>query len=211
MSRALPGPMAVAIVQPLVKVILLAELNFASGPIRCWTGRGPLNWNGVAWLGTGEFGGISPVDETTEIGAAGLTFTLSGIPSDLIATCLADPYRGRSAKLWLAIVDNVDNPTVLYAYQVFGGRMDTIKLADTGQTSTVTLQAENRLIDLGRPRNLRYTDQEQQRIFPGDIGLQYVAKLPGQPIWWGVAPSAPAASPGYGGQATLGGAPQILR
>lgn len=193
MSRELPATVAAAIAGKVVSTAFLAEFSFASGPLRLWTGYSTLTWQGNDWVGAGHFVGLSPVDETTEIGAAGLSFTLSGLPQGLIATALAEPYRNRPCRLLLAILD--DDEEVLDAYQVFAGRMDVMRIMEAADSSTVTVQAENRLIDLGRPRSIRYTDAEQQRLFPGDLGLQYT-KNAETPLYWGVPPTG-AAAPHY--------------
>jgi hypothetical protein len=177
----------------VAQLALLAEFDFASGTVRFWTGYGQQTWNGVVWTGSGNFGGVSPIDETTTIGAATLSFTLSGVPSDIIALALGDAYRGKPCKLWLAAVN--DSGVIQGAYQIFGGRMDIMKIADSGTTCTITLNAENQLIDLGRARDVRYTDEEQQRLFPGDRGLEYVAKLSEQLIYWGIASPASGTAP----------------
>jgi hypothetical protein len=188
MSRDLSPVVAAAVIAPSVQLALLAEFDFAGGPVRFWTGYGQQTWNGVVWTGSGELGGVSPISETTTVGAASMSFTLSGVPSDIIALALGDAYRGKACKLYLAIVDS--NAIIQDAYQVFGGRMDIMKIADTGPTCTITLNVENQLLDMGRARDLRYTDEEQQRLFPGDRGLEYVAKLSEKPIYWGIATPA---------------------
>jgi hypothetical protein len=195
MSRDLPSTIVTEIAKPVVNLVLLAEFDFAAGPVRFWTGLSNLSWGGYTWAGSGSLGTVTPIDEIIETSAAGLTFTLSGIPSNLATLALEDAYRGRRCRLWLAIVNTT--PAVVDAYQIFGGRMDTLKISDAGQTSSISVQAENALIDLQRARNLRYTHEEQQRLFPGDLGLAYVATLADALIYWGVNPPAIAAVPGY--------------
>lgn len=203
MSRDLPAPLASAVVARVVPVALLAEFAFASETLRMWTGMTDTNWDGHTWTGAGDLGGITPVDETTEIGAAGLTFTLSGIPSDLVTLALTDHYRGRHCKLWLACLDG---GAVEAAVRIFGGRMDVMSIEDGGETSTISIQAENRLVDLFRARDVRYTDATQKRLFPGDLGCEYVAALAEKPLPWGVAAlAAPAATqPNYAAAAQAG-------
>jgi hypothetical protein len=196
MARDLPVAVASAITQPVVPLAFFAELQFASGTVRMWSGFGTKSWNGQNWSGAGDFGGLSPVDESTEVRAAGLAFTLSGIPSNSIALALGDSYRGRPCKLWMAILDDAE--AIVGAHQIFAGRMDVMKIDDTGETATISVQAESRLVDLRRPRSLRYTDAEQQRLFAGDVGLEYVAKLAEKPLFWGV-PAPGGTAPGYGG------------
>jgi hypothetical protein len=45
--------------------------------------------------------------------------------------------------------------------------------------------------DLERPRESLLTDEEQQRLYPGDLGLEHVAtQVPLSSLPWGVPPSA---------------------
>ena len=67
----------------------------------------------------------------------------------------------------------------------------TIK--DSGETSTIELTVESRLIDLQRQRERRFTDADQKYFYPGDTGLQYVAGLQDQVIYWGA--STPVSTP----------------
>jgi hypothetical protein len=58
-------------------------------------------------------------------------------------------------------------------------------IQEDGQTATVSLQVENVLIDLERPRTRKYTDEEQRKRFPGDASLENVAALQDRQIAWG--------------------------
>lgn len=192
MARELPSALASAVVARVVRVALLAQFDFASETLRMWTGQADTNWDGHTWTGAGDLGGITPVDETTEIGASGLTFTLSGIPSNLVTLALEDHYRGRQCRLWLACLTEAG--AVEAAVRIFGGRMDVMSIEDSGETSTIAIQAESRLVDLMRARDARYTDATQKRLFPGDLGCEYVAALAEKPLPWGNAALAGSAA-----------------
>jgi hypothetical protein len=202
MARDLPIAVATAIAAKVVSYAFLAEFAFASGTLRMWTGLGDKTWDGHTWSGAGDFAQITPIDETTEIGAAGMNFTLSGIPSSLISISLNDAYRNKPCKLWLAILD--DDEAIVATYRCFGGRMDVMNIEDAGETATITVQAENRLIDLTRPRILRYSDADQQRLHPGDTGLRYAASLAEKPLPWGIPASNAASAPAYSGGGSAG-------
>jgi hypothetical protein len=58
-------------------------------------------------------------------------------------------------------------------------------IQDTGETSVLTITAESRLIDMNRARERRFTDADQQQLYPGDLGLQYVAGLQDKEFPWG--------------------------
>ena len=47
------------------------------------------------------------------------------------------------------------------------------------------LRTRNRLIDLEKPNESRYTSEEQKRLFSGDLGLDFVTDLQDKDINWG--------------------------
>lgn len=74
---------------------------------------------------------------------------------------------------------------MVYASQIFGGTMDTIKWDDTGSTATITLSTQNAFYQLLIPRNLRLTDQSHRTLYPSDNGLKFVATIQDQQVDWG--------------------------
>jgi len=59
----------------------------------------------------------------------------------------------------------------------FAGRLDVPEIDDNGQTATITISYESRLVDLERPRERRYTHEDQQIDYSGDLGFEYVAAI----------------------------------
>ncbi|MBI1207256.1 MAG: hypothetical protein GC191_08200 [Azospirillum sp.] len=187
MAERLSGDPKAETFKDVVRPALLAELQFASGTTRAWTGVGTLTWNGEDWLGVGTFGRVSTVTETLDLKAVGARFELSGIPGDLVASMVGEPLQGKKALLYLAFFDEdwqlIPDPVLL-----FRGFMDSCELQDGGQTATIALNAENRLADLARARVRRYTDADQQAEYPGDLGFAYVASMQDLQILWGRSP-----------------------
>ena len=165
--------------------IALVELDFSGGAVRMWTGQGDLAWDSKTWTGTGTLLNIEPVQESTDIAAHGVQMQLNGVPSDLLSTILTEHYQGRSAVIYLAALNSslavIADPFVLWS-----GRMDVMQIQDSAETATITMNAENRLIDLERQRERRYTDLDQQNFSPGDKGLQHVAAQLDRQLNWGV-------------------------
>lgn len=185
MSRNLTAAVATEVQKDEVQPIVLAELDFPSGFVRVWSGIGQLTWNGVTWEGTGALGTVSVVEETVDLRAVGLNFTLTGVDSSLLSIALGEDYRGRSAKLYLGFLDST-GVVIVDPTQIWGGRIDTMESTDAGETATIILAAESRLVDLERPGEIRrYTDEDQQREFPGDEGLAFVNALQEAVIFWG--------------------------
>lgn len=187
MSRELTAAIQTACAAQQVAPAYLVELVFDSAPLRLWSGVGDFTWAGKTFLGAGTFGGISEIEETAKVAANGIELTLSGIPSSMISLAMAEHYRGRRAYVWLAFFSTAGVTATLIAdpVPVFAGRMDTMRISDSGQTSAIALSCESRLIDLQRPRERRYTDEDQQELYPGDRGLEYVAGLQDKSVFWG--------------------------
>lgn len=78
-----------------------------------------------------------------------------------------------------------DNQVVLYPYAIFVGYINTMQIQDNGETSVISVDAESKLIDLQRPRERRYTGEDQKIDYPNDKGLDAVTWIQNQKIKWG--------------------------
>lgn len=195
MARSLTTAFKNHIAGASVTPILLFYADFPSGAVRAWTGYGNLVWGGDTYTGVGDLGGVDRVEESTDQSAKGIVFTLAGIPSALITIALADAYQGRTCSLWLGAMDSA-GAVIADPYLFFSGRMDVMEIEDSGETARIRLTGENRLIDLNRPRARRYTHEDQQIDYAGDLGLEYVAGLQDKKIYWGVAAASTNLPPG---------------
>lgn len=199
MSRGLSADLLAAIAARTVKPAIFVYCDFLSGAVRVWSGVGSFAWGGNTYTGVGTFGGISEVEETGNPVANGITLTLTGIPDGMLATALnRTEYRGRKVRVWHGFfVVASDTLTLIDTpIPVFAGRMDVMTPLDTGTTATIQLTCENRLVDLERPRERRYTDADMQQLHPGDTSFKYVAGLQDKDFPWGQKDSAGATSAG---------------
>jgi len=193
MSRLLETPILAAINSSSVEVIVLCEFDFASGPIRVWSGYGNITWSNRTWIGSGLLLKLGDVEETQDTSSVQLSFSLSGVPSDMLALVLGQQFQGRTCKVYLGVMSAGEVSTegiltkTLHASQIYGGTMDTITIDEGGTTSTVTLSTQNAFYQLLRTRDLRYTSEAQKALFPNDNGLKYVASIQNQQVEWGAA------------------------
>ena len=194
MSRDISAGVQSAISATEVQPIILFEGSFASGTVYVWSGYGDLVWDGDTYLGVGTLGAISNVSEASEISAKGITVSMSGIPSSLISLVLGDVRQGAVGKVHMGFLNSsgvvIDDPILM-----FEGKLDVPSIQEGGDTSTITLSYESRLIDLQRAREGRYTNEDQLRAFPGDLGCAFVASLQEKIINWGKAAPVKAAPP----------------
>lgn len=184
MTRDLTAGMQAEVVKAALTPILLFEGLFDSGALRFWTGLGVLNWGGYEWTGSGNLVQISDLAESQELKAVGATVTLSGIPSELISVALAEDYQGRQCNCYIGALDDAGR-IIADPYLLFGGIADVMEISDSGETASIAVNIESRLIDLERAREHRYEHEDQQTIYDGDLGLEYVSSIQDVPIVWG--------------------------
>lgn len=172
----------------VIRPILLLKLLFDTadgGDVKYWNGIGDFIYDGDTYTGAGGMARITSIKEDSALRASGTKFELDGIPSANIAVAFNVDYQERKAKLWLALVDSTLT-IVGDAVLIFSGRMDQMDIEENGETSSIAVSVENRLIDLERPKIRYYVDEDQKREYPSDKGLNQVAPLnSGVELLWG--------------------------
>jgi len=126
MARDLTSGMQAEVQAPVLRPVIFYEGEFSTGTLRLWSGLGTIAWNGQTWTGAGNAIGFSEIAETADIRAAGMTVSLSGNVSSLIAAALAEARYGKPGKVWLGCVgdETLESGT-----------------AQAGSTNTLTLAA----------------------------------------------------------------------
>lgn len=164
----------------------LVKLDFDSAPLYMNSSPYSLVFNGDTYLGVGNLGAISIIQEGTDLQARGIELTLSGIPPELISIALSETYQGRDCEIYLGFLASSHEHSSLIADPVQLGSwlMDTMDIV-MGKTATISLLAESRLIRWDKPRASRYTNEEQQHRFAGDKGLEFVAQMAEKQLVWG--------------------------
>lgn len=186
MARDLTSALATGIQASVVRPVLFFEGQFAGDQwVRVWSGIGSRTWNSVDWTGIGNLGAISEIEETDEIRAAGITVELSGVPSDMISLALQSVQQNKPGRVYFALFDGETDDLVADPYLSFEGRLDVAEIDEGADTAKISVKYENRLIDLERPRERRYTHEDQQLDYPGDRGFEFVPALQDAQITWG--------------------------
>ena len=212
MTRGLPGDILHAAEQTIVQPFFAVELLFDSpNELYFWTGIGSFVHEGVTYVGTGNLMQISEVQESSDIAARGATIALSGIPSSLIGLALDEDYQGRTCKIKFGLVGsgfgadarlmvsdteylstdgagtrlNISHDGPVSMFDLFVGFMDQMQIDENPETCTIALTVENKLIDLQRPRTRRYTDNDHQSRFSGDVAFEFVTRLQNETFDWG--------------------------
>lgn len=157
--------------------IVLVDLDTESGPVRVWSGVGDLTFQSNVYSGTGTLGSISTVEETVRLEALGARLTLSGVPTLLISKALQDMRQSRICTIWLAFFNVETFSIVADATEIFVGFTDQVEIVETGETSTISINVENKLVRFKTKIERSFTNEDQQADHAADLGMEYVAGL----------------------------------
>ena len=183
MSRAIDVSLLNALTSSNVQPFFAVELFFDNSPLRIWTGftDRTINVQGTdqVFTGSGNLLSIDGLDEVKDLSAKSVTLGISGISSEVIELALTNSYQRRPCRIYLG--EMTENAVV----EIFTGKMDTMKLEDTGETSNISLTVESNLVELERASNWRYTNENHQSRYDGDTFFSYVQSIQDQSVAWG--------------------------
>lgn len=210
MSRGLPTAVANAVSADVVRPVLFVECAFDSGDLNLWAGIGNLTVVSTTYVGAGTLLSVSGIKESTELQANGIVVQLSGITEPLLSKARDEDYQGRELKVLLGTMDST-NTLISNPFVIFSGFMDTMTITDAGETSTIKVSVENRLIEFERSRQRRYTSEDQKIDYPNDKGLEFVAEISEKEIVWGRTQEGSSSGGGGGGGGGPGGRQPRIR
>lgn len=183
MSRTIPAAMLTALAQPNVQPFYAVEFSLDTAPLRFWTGYGDKTIEGNTYSGAGSLITISGLEEAVDLSAKNATVSLSGIPEEIVSLALQEPYQNRACRILFGVTDVTD------VVEVFGGFMDVMSIQDSGDTSSITVTVESKLVQLERSKIRRYTEESQKARHPNDTFFSFVTDLQDKEIVWGRAQS----------------------
>ena len=166
------------------QLFFAVKAEFDTDDIRVWTGNDDITIDSETYTGAGSLLTISGVQEGREIKSEGLSIALSGMDSTVLSYALTENYQNRPITLFLGFLMG-GGVEVAGVITLFKGRMVNLSVSDDTNGSVINLDAENRLLDLDRPSNLRYTAESQQFLFSGDTGFNRMQQLQDKQITWG--------------------------
>lgn len=184
MTRTIAAANQAASAAPVILPVFFVKLEFDTGDVPLHTTLGEIAWGGDTYAGAGDTGGISPVDEDTELARSTLQLSLRGLPTDLVSVVGNEHYQGRPATLFLGYLDQTTRQLVADPVIIYKGRMDTAT-TQVGQELAVSLTVESRFAAWDRPLVRRYNNGDQQNRWAGDRGLEFVEQTTEKQLVWG--------------------------
>ena len=185
MSRGFPANVATALAQQHVAIVTFAKLEFPSGTIYVHNSLGTYTWDSQDWLGVGDLGSISQVEEGIDVSPYAITLTLSGLDATISGVALTEDYFMHPVTVYMGVLD-ADDALIVAPTQIWAGFMDqmNVSLGSDGGDA-IQLIAESELSRFDVSRNLMYTNAAQQERYSGDLFFSHIHKVQGAKFNWG--------------------------
>lgn len=184
MTRPMSAEMEAALEASIIYPIYFFEVGVANDEyLRLWTGMGDRSWDSKTWSGVGWILGMSEVEETSETKAT--SFTL-GTPANaaMISLALGNFRKNRPCTVWQGLLSTagalIDTPLVIAS-----GLTDISEIDMDPEKPAIRISCESRFADLERARVRRYTHEDHQIDYPGDLFFQFVGSLSDKVLTWG--------------------------
>lgn len=188
MSRTLTSGMIGVTTADVVRPAYFVRMQFDSGDspsyLNVWSGVGNLAFGGNTYTGIGDLLSISEIIESADISAAGVNISITGIQSAFLAIAKDHQYQGRPLTIYLGAFD-ASGSLIADPATMFSGFMDTMTISESGESSTITVAVENKLIAFERSKIRRYTAEDQKIDHPTDKGFEFVTAIVEKEIMWG--------------------------
>lgn len=189
MSRGFPSAVLTALSSDHVALVTFAKLEFPSGTLYLHNSIGTYTWGGNDWLGTGDLGEISQIEEGAQISPYKLTLTLSGLDATISGAALTEDYYLQPVTVYLGAL-NPDDELIADPTVVWEGAMDQMEISVGAEGGdAIVLTAESELARFDKASNLKYTDAQLQSDSAGSLGFEFMADIEGSKIRWGDANS----------------------
>jgi hypothetical protein len=165
--------------------VLLVALEFSDGTVRYTSADRDVVYGSVNYTAAGNFASISAVEEGTELESHSITIGINGIPAENLSLAIGATYQNRTATVYLGFLD-INYDLVADPFVAFKGRMNSMDIV-LGETASIQLGIQSRLVDWDKPRIRRYTNEDQQNYYSGDKGLEFVNEMVDKDLVWGRA------------------------
>lgn len=171
-----------------VVMAMLVEVNFASGPMRMWTGVGTRRFGGLDWDGIGNIIEISEITRLQNGQADPFEITVSA-PEEIILLGLVE-FAGealdRELNVYLQFLNFEADAPLGEPWQIRDGIMRGASLTVDTDAQTLSIKCDTLSSRRNRPPYGMLTDRDQKARYPGDRGLEFVHSLDGRELVWPV-------------------------
>ena len=208
MSRLITATNLTEINAAHLHVVTLLHLAFDE-PVFINSGVGNITFNSNVYIGVGQLGAIGESRESELLGPKPITLQLSGIDPNMIVEA-QEAGRYKDVIIVYEGYRNDDGTLVDDPWIVWKGWFEYANIILDKQ-GTVTIIAQHDLSILNDKDGGRYTDEDQQQRFSGDVFFEFVTDMPTVKLQWGGRTIGGSGSGGPGGPSPERGGPRPER
>lgn len=132
---------------------------------------------------TGTLGSISRVRENSNPSDSEISISFSGVDIPTLALCSSPDFINSPVVVYLQISNGSTSGRMV----LFSGYTSGAPNISYSSESSIMVKCAGKFAALDRPRTERYADQDQQRKYPGDIGMQYASTVSSRDVIWPAA------------------------
>lgn len=168
-----------------IRLVIFAALEFDSGTVYVHDSIGTFSFGGNDYLGVGDFGGISTIEENQQMSAYEITLVLSGLDADLLDEALNQNYQGRAVTIYLGALDLDTGALLATPNEIWSGAMDVARIAvGAGDENAIEITCESDFARLEKINGRTFSDSDLQAEYSGDTFLQYCAAMEDAKVVW---------------------------
>ena len=119
--------------------------------------------------------GIGSVSESAKMTIGSLDLTVSGVNQILISDILNNGYIHRKVTIKRAFI-NSSTYSLIESFSLYTGRIESMEIIDTGETSEINFAIANHWGDFARLSGRRTNSGSQNLFFPNDKGLDFITQ-----------------------------------
>lgn len=133
-------------------------------------------FGGNTYVGVGSALGYDAIEEVSGLQANGIKIYFNASSAEILSLLLDQNLIDRPVYVYRGLLDASNQP-VIDPIVIFEGRSDSMQLKEDPSKGTLQLFLEcfDENVDFERVNGRRTNDEEQQILFPGDKGFEFIA------------------------------------
>ncbi len=184
MSRSLAAANVTASEAAHVRPIDFAEIQFDSGTLRIHNGLGDITWNSLLWTGAGGLVGLGPIIEATDSAPRRFWMQLNAVDSSVLTEALEQEVYRRLVTVYTGFLNAAGVLVTDPHDNMYSGFADGMPVSVGGPIDSIRLECELEVALDHRANGARFTDEDQQDLYSGDTGFEYLPQMiQARPHW----------------------------
>lgn len=183
MSRGLSAPTLTAASAAHVRPIVFVKLELDSGTLYLHNAVGTYTWGSQTWTGVGALGSIGEIEEGLDLSPYAVALGLNALDPSLVTVATTEEVFNRRVTIYIGLLDD-NGALVADPHERWSGSGDSMSIRLGGEDG-IALNCENDFRFFDQANGSRFTDEDQQRRYPGDLFFEFLPQMIDAKVFWG--------------------------